>query len=305
MTMPNFLIVGAAKAGTTSLLKYVEQHPEIYMCPVESPRFFNVKGSEKSPYGDLDAYQSLFDGVINEKAIGEKSTTYLANPRVPGKIKEYLPDVKLIAVLRNPVDRAYSQFNYYLREGQEDCTDFATIAARDIERVEMRKAPSQYTSWGMYSVHLERYLKFFDKSQIKLVIFEEFVREPDRVMAEVFEFLGVDPDAKVDTSKQHNVTTAPKGGIAGRMLKLVARNLDQIKRGLIALAPDWLYRRVIVPTGKSFLDLLRSSPSKPAKLDPAVRDRLMGVFRDDISRLERLIGKDFSTWSNASSEASG
>jgi hypothetical protein len=89
------------------------------------------------------------------------------------------------------------------------------------------------------------------------------------------------------------------------MLKLVARNLDQIKRGLIALAPDWLYRRVIVPTGKSFLNLLRSTPSKPAKLDPTVRTRLMGVFRDDISRLEQLIDMDCSPWLSASSAKSG
>jgi hypothetical protein len=158
----------------------------------------------------------------------------------------------------------------------------------------------------MYGAHIERYLNFFDKSQIKVILFETFVRNSDRVMAEVFEFLGVDPDVEVDTSKKFNITSAPKVGIGGGVLRFAAHNLDQIKRGLTAIAPDWLYWKVIVPTGRSFLDLLRhSTSSKPARLDPAVRDRLMGVFRDDISRLEQLIDMDCAPWLSATSAKSG
>src|ERR687894_3261543 len=115
MTMPNFFIIGAQKAGTTSLYYYLKQHPQIYMSPRKEPHFFKGMHSElrKSgrglpPVTDLGDYQALFRGVTDEKAIGEASASYLYSPKAPALIKSSIPDAKLIAVLRNPADRAYS-----------------------------------------------------------------------------------------------------------------------------------------------------------------------------------------------------
>ena len=130
MTMPNFLIIGANKGGTTSLYNYLNQHPEIFMSPVKEPMFFttvecNYTKEEKKSKGLSDAattiedYQKLFRGVENEKAIGEASTAYLANPRCAKVIKKYVTDMKLISVLRHPVDRAYSNHKMYVRRGLE------------------------------------------------------------------------------------------------------------------------------------------------------------------------------------------
>ena len=121
MIMPNFLLIGAAKAGTSSLYGYLKQHPQIYMSPIKEPRFFALEGEtlnfngptrgiNQTSINTLEAYSQLFQKVTTEKAIGEASTIYLSSPKAPERIKHYLPDVKLIAILRDPSERAFSSY---------------------------------------------------------------------------------------------------------------------------------------------------------------------------------------------------
>ena len=124
MPMPNFLVIGANKSGTSSLYEYLGQHPEVYMSPVKEPLYFSQSG--KPPIGNrpdlvlqrdatrtLDEYLALFAGVTDEKAIGEASTSNLSNPRAPTCIREALPEAKLVAVLRHPAERAFSAYSMY------------------------------------------------------------------------------------------------------------------------------------------------------------------------------------------------
>jgi hypothetical protein len=122
MTMPNFLIIGAAKSGTTSLHHYLKQHPQVYMSQIKEPSFFAFEGTKPAIPGpwkrwaahnfitDIQAYRSLFQGVSDEVAIGEASTIYLVHPTAPQRIRHYVPDAKLIAILRDPAERAYSNY---------------------------------------------------------------------------------------------------------------------------------------------------------------------------------------------------
>ncbi len=123
MTMPNFLIVGAMKCGTTALYYYLEQHPQIFMSPVKEPNFFCFEGREGLDSGnsitDIAAYRGLFRGVSSERAIGEASHCYLYEPRAVERIKHYTPDARLIAILRSPIERAYSHFLHAVRNGTE------------------------------------------------------------------------------------------------------------------------------------------------------------------------------------------
>ena len=130
MVLPNFLIIGAAKSGTTSLYSYLNQHPQVYFSPFKEPRFFALEGKEVNYQGPsqvvnqkaintIDEYEKLFAGVTDEVAIGEASTLYLYSPEAPAKIKQYIPQVKLIAILRNPIDRAYSGYCHLVRDGYE------------------------------------------------------------------------------------------------------------------------------------------------------------------------------------------
>ena len=140
MTMPNFLVIGAAKCGTDSLCNYLNQHPEVYVSQDREPNFFVAEGRPEIPYrgpGDrealeslnmwvhtLEQYQKLFAGVSTEKAIGEGTAWYIYLEDAPLRIKKHVPDVKLLAVLRNPIDRAYSAYTMLVRDGRETIEDF-------------------------------------------------------------------------------------------------------------------------------------------------------------------------------------
>ena len=131
MCLPNFIIIGAEKAGTTALWQFLRQHPQVYMSAVKEPQFFGYEGREVSfqgpgpvvkealPICDLEEYKSLFKGTESYKAVGEASPSYLYNSQAPERIRHYVPQAKLIAILRNPVDRAYSRFLHLVREDRE------------------------------------------------------------------------------------------------------------------------------------------------------------------------------------------
>src|SRR3712207_4104321 len=124
MTLPNFLVIGAMKSGTTALYYYLEQHPEIYMSPVKEPNFFSQENAADT-VTHIGTYEQLFKGASGKKAIGEASHSYLYEPRAAAEIRRYVPKVKLIAILRNPIDRAYSHFLHMVRSGTEPLDDFA------------------------------------------------------------------------------------------------------------------------------------------------------------------------------------
>src|ERR687883_42510 len=156
--MPNFFVVGAQKAGTTSLYYYLKQHPEVYMSPVKEPHFFEGMQSEfyrpgrkVMPVTCLGDYQALFQGVSNEKAIGEASASCLYSPKAPALLKGAIPNAKLIAVLRNPVDRAYSNFLHCIRVNREPLPSFAGALQAEEGRIRNNWGPLwHYKQKGFY-----------------------------------------------------------------------------------------------------------------------------------------------------------
>ena len=157
MTLPNFLILGAQKAGTTSLFDYLGQHPEVYPSPIKETHFFDHGGVRQTYAGpvripgpkikSLEEYEGLFDGVRDEKAVGEATPTYLYLPGVAERIRHHVPEARLIAILRDPVERAYSGYQHAVRNGRERlrrvplscaCHD-APVAARPLHRSVRRR----------------------------------------------------------------------------------------------------------------------------------------------------------------------
>jgi hypothetical protein len=193
MTMPNFLIIGAMKSGTTALYHYLRQHPQVYMSPKKEPRFFALEAERLyldrtddqkplqtlSSVADIEAYRALFEGVSKEVAIGEASHWYLYSPRlreseqhyIPEVIKHYTPSVKLIAVLRNPAERAYSQFLHFVRSGLEPLTDFAQALREEEARKRNNWPFENYLSRGFYYDQLKRYFDRFAHDQIKVYLY--------------------------------------------------------------------------------------------------------------------------------------
>src|SRR5213596_607708 len=141
----------------------------------------------------LDRYQALFDGVRTEKVVGEASTWYIYDERAPRRIRHHVPDVKLVAILRNPIDRAYSAFTMMMRDGRETAASFPRALAAEDERVRAGwELLWHYRGMGFYHAQLRRYHDTFEASQMRVVLYDDFVSRPAEVVRDLFGFLGVD-----------------------------------------------------------------------------------------------------------------
>ena len=213
MVMPNFLIIGTAKAGTTSIASYLAQHPEIYISPIKEPYFFSFEGEEVNFQGPGDRhafrlcvnhlidYQKLFENVSGEIAVGEASSTYLYIDKSAKRIRDYLPDVKIIAILRNPVDRAYSSYLHLIRDGHEKIIDFSLALKEESKRIHNNWMPLwHYKQYGFYYKQLKNYYNVLDPHQIKVFLYEDLTLNPHFLLKEIFEFLDVDSYFVPDTS---------------------------------------------------------------------------------------------------------
>ncbi len=207
MTMPNFFIVGAQKAGTTSLYHYLNQHPQVYMSPIKEPFFFDheldskgevvrreFEGHRQPPrFTNIEEYSALFEGVRGEKAIGEATPLYIYAPGTAGRIERYVPGAKSIALLRNPADRAYSAFLYAVRMGVEPLTDFAQALREEPFRMRNRwHYVFHYRSRGLYYQQLKRYDEVFGRERLGVGLYEDMREDPAGVAQSVFRFLEVD-----------------------------------------------------------------------------------------------------------------
>lgn len=300
MTMPNFLLIGAPKAGTSALYAYLSQHPQVYMSPVKEPHFFmleNEKVNFQGP-GDQDRfrhsvhqlkdYKNLFAGVADEIAIGEASTTYLGSEKASRRIKKYIPEAKLIAILRNPVDAAYASFLHLIRDGNESIADFSKALAAEPERTQNNWGLMwRYQQKGFYYEQLKRYFELFDRQQIKVFIYEEFERNPELIMEDMFTFVGADPSFNVNMTTKHNVSGMPK---SQTLNKLLARK-NPLKESIKLLVPSKMRSEIYSKVRTWNL----SNFQKP-KMSEEIRQQLTDSYRDDILKLQSLIQQDLSAW---------
>lgn len=302
MTMPNFLVIGAAKSGTDALCAYLAQHPQVYVSDNKEPNFFIAEGRPRIPFrgpGDrevltrfdgwvhtLERYQALFDGVTTETAVGEGSTWYLYDEAAPGRIRRHVPDARLIAILRNPVDRAYSAFTMLLRDGRETTADFARALDLEDRRVHAGwELIWHYRRMGLYHDQVERYYHTFGRSQVRVVIYEDFSARAADVTRDLYLFLGVDDAFEPDTSARHNVSMVPKH-LGYQRVMLRQSPLKTIAK---AVVPTRVRQRVKEK-------LVYSTLTRPAPIPQEVRARLVEVFRPDVTRLQGLLGRDLSGW---------
>jgi len=294
--LPNFFVVGAPKAGTTSLYHYLDQHPAIYMSPVKEPAYFasdlferkHDLGIAESDAAEMRAYvdgpmterrngvvrdwaqyQKLFKNVTHETAIGEASGTYLASSCAPGSIRMRVPNARIIMILRDPVERLFSQHGEAAARGQ---------ARREflpwVEEQQGRGAV-----WiGFYMQHLTRYLDAFPPGQVHIVLYEDYVAGPLSILRSLFGFLDVDPDFAVDVSRRHNVTWQPRfSGLTGPGGTWRARIRDVLPQGLAKGLHNITHRR-------------------PRPITLSERRSVLEIYETDIRRLQHLLKLDLSGW---------
>ncbi|PLS85534.1 MAG: sulfotransferase [Actinobacteria bacterium] len=286
MHMPNFLVIGAAKSGTTALYRYLNEHPQVYMSPVKETNFFALEGERLDFRGPrdrevlersvnvssvtgLEAYRGLFGGVSGEKAIGEASPLYLYSPKAPGRIRRYVPEAKLVAVLRDPVERAYSGFLMMRACGREPIADFASALREEGRRAKDNWEHSwHYKRMGFYHAQLKRYYDAFDRGQIRVYLHEDLDADTLGTLQNLFGFLGVDGTFVPDISVRHNASGARENGaLPVSPAELNPRNAGLEERDL-------------------------PGPQPP----PEVRSSLAAEYREDILKLQDLVRRDLSGW---------
>jgi hypothetical protein len=303
--MPNFFIVGAQKAGTTSLYHYLNQHPQVYMSPIKEPFFFDHEldskgevvrrefGGHRQPprFTNIEEYSTLFEGARGEKAIGEATPLYIYAPGTAERIARYVPGAKSIALLRNPADRAYSAFLYAVRMGVEPLTDFAQ-ALRE-EPLRMRNGwhyVFHYRSRGLYYQQLKCYYEVLGRERLGVWLYEDMREEPASVAQSVFRFLEVDDIFAPDTSSRYNPAGVPASGSARVAMRATNRAV-------------WVLRKVLAPTSSMLplaFEMRRVVQSRvltePPPIDPELRGELVEGYKEDILRVQELIGRDLSMW---------
>jgi hypothetical protein len=284
--LPDFFIVGAPKSGTSSLHSYLSQHPSIFMSEPKEPHFFYSGGLDRPAHDgtSLEEYLALFKGAPEHAWAGEASTSYLYSESAAREIKRLRPDARIMMVLRNPVDRAYSQYWNHVRDGIEPLS-FEEALEDETGRVEEGKWHGfHYLRVGKYAAQVERYLETFGEGSVRVYLFEDLTRDAEGVCRGAFAFLDVDPNLPVEVGRVYNRSGPPRSRLASRVLA------SQSVRGLAGRVLPAALKREIG-------ERLRSSNTKPVpKMDPTTRATLMSVLEEDVSLLEGLIGRDLSHW---------
>lgn len=300
---PNFFIVGAPKCGTTALYHALSQHPEVFLPSTpRSDRYWIVK--EPMHFcGDLEIrpdlriirrsdYLELFREAGNARRIGEASAQYLFSEEAPFRIREVCGEgVRILIMLRPPVDWMRSWHHDCLRYAHESIGDFGKALAAEPERARGRNVPKKsgfagcllYRQFAHFSHYVERYFEVFGRERVKVALMEDLNRDHSRVLRETASFLGIATDFE-PSPERHN-----DSGV----LSLTHLHEYRLQRKLEHL--PWLNRLVPWRAYREFA-LHHLAPLSDKSIDPGLHARLIEEFVPEVERLGRLIGRDLSHW---------
>ena len=301
IVMPNFFIVGAPKCATSSMAAYLGQHPDIYMSQEKEPHFFMSEGGTLDSFSgntnywwssrilNRTDYEKLFSGVKNETAIGEASTWYLFLPKCAERIKSEIPDAKIIIFLRNPVDRAFSDFKHSLKFNLENITDFNEAVRIDDDRIRKNDIHAQYyIQLGMYYSQVKRYFDVFGRQQVRVYLYDDIMTKLDVIIKNIFTFLEVSENFNVDTHERHMVSQLPVGKLGYNRIGQILKNNLVGKKVIKTIFPPFVYKYI-----KNQID--QKTQITPI-MTAATRTELIAIYKEDLVKLQQLIDKDLSGW---------
>jgi hypothetical protein len=296
--LPNFLIVGAARSGTSALYSFMVQHPEVFGPNQKEPNFLAFAGRSLRFTGPGDAetinrravtdereYARLFDGVRTEKAIGEASVSSLYFEEALINIRRFLGTPKIIVILREPVARAFSNFQYMRSYAREPLSSFDEALQQEEERIRAGWHHIwHYRNLGYYYKQLSRFYDQLGADQIHAICYDEFRAQPAATLREVFEFLGVDPGVEIRTDYEVNISGRPKSEPLARAFV----RSSPLKRVAVSLLPESMRRRLVT--------WLRQKLLVKEEVPEEARVRLNEEYRSEILALQKLINKDLEKW---------
>lgn len=281
---PNFFIVGARKCATSSLYFYLKKIPGVYMSPIKELFYFApnaVKGELWDVIRDKEEYLGYFMDAKGYIAIGEATPIYLWDPEAPKLIHQTIPHARIVMSLRDPIERAYSQYLMRRRYMSRD-SSFYDVLIRDYKNAEKVYGRSPlFVELGMYYEQVRRYFDIFGKDQVKVIIFEEFVQDPVKYVNEILTFLGVNYKV-TEISGHYNPDSIPRSPLFVLPFALFrwlrAKNIDFYKI-LHKVPVVYRYEKILFKA------------SQGPKMDPKAVKFLRDIYYDDVLKLEALLGR--------------
>jgi hypothetical protein len=303
MALPDFFLLGAPKAGTTALHAALAQHPQLYLSRVKEPKFYLCderpppRSGQRGP-GDAHSalewvwqrskYEALFDPAPAGALRGESTPFYLYDRAAHRRIHADVPNAKLVVVIRDPVDRAYSNWMHLRSDGLEPIGSFVEAWAAEDERVEAGWAPFwHYRRLGLYGTQLRDLTTLFDASQVHVLRYRDLVERPGDALDAVCEFLGVSTGMITGAQRANShpyVPSSTRASVLGRTLRAGA--------AIGAYAPPQVWRRLSRP----LLATLQREDARRPVLDADLRLRLVEAYREDNALLSEITGRSFADW---------
>jgi Sulfotransferase family len=303
MTLPNFFVIGVPKAGTTALHVALAQHPQLYMSEVKEPKFFLCDGPPTTRGGPGDArtsrehiwrredYEALFARAPQGALRGESTPFYLYDPDAQRRLHDAVPDARLIAILRDPIDRAHSNWTHLWSAGLEPEDDFLAACRLEQRRAEDGWAPFwRYLDLGRYGEQLRRLYTRFPREQVLVLRYRQLRDEPAATLDRICGFLGVEAGL-VREIPAANVTTHASASSKNRMLSELLRALTAVDRYL----PGPIGRR----GGDALSRMIQSEQRRRSPLTDEQRAELIPHFAADVALLQELTGESFGDWLRA------
>ncbi len=279
--LPNCIVNGVAKSGTTAIYSYLGEHPDIFMSKNKELNYFayDSKIGECNdahfPIKTQTEYEKEFECSKSYKIRGEASPAYFSILSSAARIHKLIPDVKLITSIRNPVDRAFSGYLMHVRDGKAD------------PKIQDSFTPDKHwVKLGFYSKNLQEYYRIFPSNQIKIVLQDDMKRDTAGTMERIFEYLEVDPHFKPEVKQRHNVGTFPKNHLIQRILL----QKETVRRYLEPVTPYF--------AKKILWKMEKLNQQEPPELPAEHKEYLQNLYREDILRVQDLINRDLSNWLN-------
>jgi len=293
--LPNALIIGAPRCGTTSVHAHLALHPDVYAGPTKEPQYFASEAQELRLEGPNDRqalshlvtryedYERLFEGAKDQRVVIEASTTYIYFPGTARAIQRRIPHCKVIAILRDPVARAYSDYLRQRRNGEEPLADFGQALRQEPERIASGWAYRwHYYRRSLYYEGLKEYFDAFPSGAVKVFLFEDLY-DQDRFIIDLSAFLGIEPRPDLGLGRLN-----PGGEPRSQTLHRTAFGMNPAGKAFRRVVPEAALRRV--------RQWVLSTNLRKPNLDPELVADLRSDFRPDVERVQELIGRDLRHW---------
>ena len=310
--LPNFLIAGEKKSGTTSLYRWMQNHPDVYLHPTTDMNYFisdkltesrkwrdgEVEPGEWERTHSLEGYAKLFEHDGDYRAVGHKGADLLFWKPAHARIAEYLPDARFIFILRNPVTRAWSHYWNEVGKGRE-VLSFKKAMAAEKERSQKSayaRLHLSYTARGFYKESLEAFFRHVDRSRVLITILEQSRSNSEKMLSDIYKFIGVDENLGLElagTSSNENWTMLPREWSQTSAVRPLAKLYERATEAVIIRATkDSESRRKL---RKNMQSIFRK-PASSIKMPDDVKKQLTELYAPHIESLEAFLGYEIPEW---------